>query len=123
DADNCSLANGTRGLQGFIFDLGLTTTFDCTQDCGSGWNSPFTVNTCGLVPGQAYYLVIDGCAGSECDFTVSATGTQGGDFVDAMNAGPFCDDENTNIQLVGTPAGGTWTGPGITPGGVINPSV
>lgn len=126
DANNCTPASGNwSGLQGFIFDLGLTTTFDCTNDCQNNGNpnpAPFSVNTCGLTPGQAYFLVIDGCAGAICDFTVTATGTQGGDFVSIQPAGPYCEEDNTTYTLTVNPPGGTFIGP-VDPSGSFNPSV
>ncbi|MEZ4885765.1 MAG: gliding motility-associated C-terminal domain-containing protein [Chitinophagales bacterium] len=128
DAYNCN-ANTVPpflvGLQGFIFDLALTTTYDCHLGCcmggpgGSGCDadSPaFTIATCGLTVGTAYYLIIDGCAGSECDYTVSATGTQGGDFVTISPTGPFCTDEGM-VTLEGSPATGS-TGTGVWTGDV-----
>ena len=35
--------------------------------------------------------------------------------------GPFCANVSTNVQLVGTPAGGVWGGP-VTPSGIFVPS-
>ena len=77
------------GLQALIFDLALTNAFRCGDDCDFSAPftvdpAPFTLSTCGLVAGEAYYLVVDGCGTSECDFTVNSTGTQGGDFVSIM---------------------------------------
>lgn len=122
DAFNCT--SGPDGLQGFIFDLGMTQAYDCTQGCGGGSNPPpFVVNTCGLTPGQAYFLIIDGCSGAICQFTVNATGTQGGDFVTlGPMPSPLCAGDNINIQIPHNPPGGVWSGP-VSSNGVFNPSV
>ncbi|MCB0663184.1 MAG: hypothetical protein KDC24_10615, partial [Saprospiraceae bacterium] len=127
DAYGCTPASGGwTGLQGFIFDLGLSFTYDCEQGCStSGGNPnppPFTINTCGLTPGQGYFLVIDGCAGALCDFTVTATGTQGGDFVTMQPSGPYCENDNNIYNLNVNPPGGTFTG-AVNPDGSFNPSV
>ncbi len=128
DAYNCN-ANTVPpflvGLQGFIFDLDLTTTFDCHLGCcmggpggaGCSTDSPvFTIETCGLTVGTAYYLIIDGCAGSECDYEVTSTGTQGGDYVSISPTGPFCIIDGL-VTLEGSPATGA-TGTGVWTGDV-----
>ena len=129
DAYNCTAAGSPSplvGLQAFIFDFDLTTTFACTQGCCGGPGTPpgscgtdnpaFSVSTCELTVGTAYYLIIDGCAGSECDYEVTSTGTQGGDFVSISPTGPFCTDEGM-VTLEGHPATGS-TGTGVWIGDV-----
>ena len=119
DAWNCVRPGGgnRRGLQGFIFDLGLTTTFDCNSTPQNTNNpGPFGVGTCGLTPGGAYLLVIDGFGGSQCDFTVTASGTQADDFVSITpNPHTVCETDPpftfTATPPQSDPNGtGTWTG-------------
>ena len=68
---NCQ-AGGNQGLQGGIY-----------QACGPPWvamdlqcpctQNPFTLNSTNFVIGQIYYVVIDGCGGNVCDYSVDVT--------------------------------------------------
>lgn len=68
---NCQ-TGGQQGLQGAIY-----------QACGPPWvamdlqcpctTSPFTLNNNNFVVGQIYYIVIDGCGGNVCDYSVAVT--------------------------------------------------
>ncbi|MBI1226780.1 MAG: T9SS type B sorting domain-containing protein [Bacteroidetes bacterium] len=68
---NCQ-AGGQQGLQGAIY-----------QACGPPWvsmdlqcpctTSPFTLQSSNFVVGQIYYIVIDGCGGNVCDYSVQVT--------------------------------------------------
>lgn len=129
DAWNCTRPNNSRGLQGFIADLALSQIYICDDGCGNNPNpAPFNVGTCGLTIGQAYVLIIDGCLGSECDFTVNATGTQGGNFASITPdpVGPFCDTDPITT-LTGSPVPtnpgdiGIWSGD-VTANGEIDPA-
>ncbi|MCF8247637.1 MAG: hypothetical protein K9J37_11935 [Saprospiraceae bacterium] len=68
---NCQ-SGGNQGLQGGIY-----------QACGPPWvamdlqcpcsTQPFTLNSTNFVIGQIYYVVIDGCGGNVCDYSVNVT--------------------------------------------------
>ncbi len=68
---NCQ-TGGQQGLQGAIY-----------QACGPPWvamdlqcpctTNPFTLNNSNFVIGQIYYIVIDGCGGNVCDYSVQVT--------------------------------------------------
>jgi len=68
---NCQ-SGGQQGLQGAIY-----------QACGPPWvamdlqcpctTNPFTLNSTNFVVGQIYYIVIDGCGGNVCDYSVDVT--------------------------------------------------
>jgi hypothetical protein len=64
---NCQGTNGQFGIQGAIYaNCGgepLTQQCECTD-------AFFMLSSDQFVPGQIYYLVLDGCAGDICDFTV-----------------------------------------------------
>ncbi|MBK8566237.1 MAG: proprotein convertase P-domain-containing protein [Saprospiraceae bacterium] len=63
---NCQGTNGQFGMQGAIYEscggMAVATQCECTE-------SPFLLEA-NLNPGQVYYLVLDGCAGDICDFSV-----------------------------------------------------
>ena len=69
---NCSQNGNNQGLQGGIY-----------AGCGPPWTvmdvqcscttQPFTLNSNNFVVGQVYWVVLDGCAGNVCDYTVDVT--------------------------------------------------
>ena len=66
------------GVQAAILNFNTTTDLftrvsDCALSDGQQLNMALT-NTSPLIPGDAYYLVIDGSSGSICDYTISVTG-------------------------------------------------
>ncbi len=74
---NCS-AGGQQGLQGAIFDNcppnspsgawcddnSLAEQCSCTED-------PFVLSSTEFVIGEVYWIVLDGCGGNVCDYTVN----------------------------------------------------
>ncbi len=64
---NCQGTNGQFGMQGGIYSGcdGPAMALQCTCT-----NAPFTLEANNYVPGTIYFLVLDGCAGDVCDFTV-----------------------------------------------------
>jgi len=70
---NCQGTNGQFGMQGAILDAcngtALATQCACTT-------APFSLGSSAFEIGQVYYLVLDGCSGDICDYTlVLAAGT------------------------------------------------
>lgn len=66
-ATNCTIVGGQQGVQAGIWtDCSFTTPVFCQPGCWVGQQ----VLTGATVPCQTYYVFIDGCAGSECDYTV-----------------------------------------------------
>ncbi len=63
---NCQGTNGQFGMQGAIYEscggMAVATQCECTE-------LPFLLEA-NLIPGQVYYLVLDGCAGDICDYSV-----------------------------------------------------
>lgn len=67
---NCVLGNG---VQVAIYELGCNDApIACNGGCANCGTIPQSV-TASLIPGNIYYLVIDGYTGDECDFQVSFT--------------------------------------------------
>lgn len=88
---SCDTVNGTTGVQGAIYGYagnGLCTNStdqpDEILDCdGACPNDDFlTLNPSGMTVGQIYYFMIDGCAGSACDLTVSVDNKCGEPYID-----------------------------------------
>ncbi|RMG77476.1 MAG: gliding motility-associated C-terminal domain-containing protein [Bacteroidetes bacterium] len=65
---NCQGTGGGVGLQAALYDgcQGSALATQCT--CAS---TPFQLSSNNFVPGQIYWVVIDGCAGDICDYTVN----------------------------------------------------
>lgn len=97
-ASNCDTVQGTVGIQGAVYGYsgnGLCTNstdqpdeiLDCDGACPNV--GPLTLNPTGMTIGKIYYFMIDGCAGSACDLTVS---------VDQKCGAPFISDWVEPIQ-------------------------
>ncbi|MCF8237780.1 MAG: gliding motility-associated C-terminal domain-containing protein [Saprospiraceae bacterium] len=88
---NCDTVSGTTGVQGAIYGYagnGLCTNsteqpaeiLDCDGACP---NDDFlTLNPSGMTIGHIYYFMIDGCAGSSCDLTVTVDNKCGEPYID-----------------------------------------
>jgi gliding motility-associated-like protein len=65
---NCQGPPGQMGLQAALYDgcqgNALATQCNCTS-------APFLLSSNSFVVGQIYWVVIDGCAGDVCDYTVN----------------------------------------------------
>jgi len=79
------------------------------------------VTATGLVPGNTYYLMIDGFAGDHCNFIVETTQT-----LNQVNVTPSAPNicEGSNVQLTASGGGGTYnwapsTGLSATTGSVV----
>jgi large repetitive protein len=69
-SSNCTTGDG---IQFAVYPYACgSTSVACAEGCGSCGNIPISLNV-DLIPGQAYYLVIDGYVGDECDFKVTAS--------------------------------------------------
>lgn len=77
DATNCTkIPSGSGFIEGVQAGIYEDCTFQSTVDCqGICQTSPFTLSGT-VIPGQTYYIFIDGCGGSVCDIVVTIT--QGG---------------------------------------------
>lgn len=69
-------------------------------------NGNFTLNGTGLTPGSTYYIMVDGNAGSNCNYTINVDPAE----VAVINAGndvSICDGTSTTLTATG-PAGSTF---------------
>ncbi|MCC6462870.1 MAG: gliding motility-associated C-terminal domain-containing protein [Saprospiraceae bacterium] len=67
---NCQ--NGD-GLQAAFFDDCNGAAIDCNAGVGGGAGVPLTLSYSGFVPGQTYYLMIDGYIADVCNFEIDVT--------------------------------------------------
>lgn len=83
-------------------------SFGCDSPMDPGTNM---FNGTGLIPGQEYYLMVDGFAGDVCDYQINAIS---GVLIE-MTAGPdqtICLGESVDLSIYGAGTGTiTWTGP------------
>jgi gliding motility-associated-like protein len=123
DVGNCT--NGS-GIQFMIFTTtacgsGAVTDLGCYFNMAPGLNAlTFT----GLVPGQNYYLMIDGFAGAVCDYAVTVT--TGGSTITDVQIAPvnptICLGETIALTASGGNGVYNWTGTGLsaTTGTTVN---
>ncbi|MBK8555042.1 MAG: gliding motility-associated C-terminal domain-containing protein [Lewinellaceae bacterium] len=67
---NCQ--NGD-GLQSAFFENCVDDAIVCNPGSGGGAGNPLTLSYSGFVPGQTYYLMIDGWSGDVCNFEIDVT--------------------------------------------------
>ena len=100
-ATNCNIGNG---VQIALYSDCNSNPIGCNGGSAGGAANPVSI-TCNLTPGVNYYLLIDGYAGDQCDFSINVVPPSA---VQAPPVGP--------IGAISAPAK-------ICPGGVINVSV
>ncbi|MBK8555040.1 MAG: hypothetical protein IPL65_04365 [Lewinellaceae bacterium] len=121
-ATNCISGNG---IQIALYTSCSSSPIACYGGCTGCAGTPATITVTNMTPGVNYFLLIDGFAGDQCDFTISVTPPSA---VQAPNVGPtgaiqgpatICPGGTANFQIpVVTGAGAyIWTGP---PGTLIN---
>ncbi|MEQ1747350.1 MAG: hypothetical protein ABMA02_18105 [Saprospiraceae bacterium] len=94
---NCQEANGVQvALYSSCTAIG---PIDCNAGQQGGGATPISVSASSLVPGENYYLVIDGYGGDICDFLVSVTPP------DAMVAAPVGPTGPISGPLAACPGG------------------
>ncbi len=70
---NCTTSSTFSGFQiGVYADCTFTEAIFCESECSTGPVSITAGNT-SWVPGKTYYVFIDGCGGSVCDFEINHT--------------------------------------------------
>lgn len=74
DPSNC--AQG-QGLQAALYPVGCDAfPLECNPGCATCGETNTVFSTTSLIPGNVYYLVIDGYSQDQCDFTVTLTPAQ-----------------------------------------------
>jgi gliding motility-associated-like protein len=111
---NCTPGTGGQlGLQAGIYTNCISGAMDLQCNCSQ---APFVLTANNFVVGQVYWMVIDGCAGSVCDYVIDVTaGSTAGQ--PPANPGPVngpvnvCSGSTTNYNIT-PPTGATiynWT--------------
>ncbi|MEQ1745214.1 MAG: gliding motility-associated C-terminal domain-containing protein [Saprospiraceae bacterium] len=108
---------------GSCLQAAILSTTDCVDfqfegPCVSGMNpgGQYTVSATGLIPGNTYYLTVDGCAGAICDYAINGSNPLVG------NANPLvCLPAPAAIYTSNIP--GTWTINPPSAGTFVGPSV
>ena len=80
---NCVSAPGSNsnGVQVAVFDACGGSVVDCDASCNtSGGSTSLSLN--GLTIGQAYYFMVDGCAGAVCEFDISVSPLDCDEFIE-----------------------------------------
>jgi subtilisin-like proprotein convertase family protein len=109
-SSNC--ISNARGVQAIVLNTANCNTFNAISNCvnqsgGPGTSTLTTTNT--LVPGNRYYIMIDGFDANICDYTIKAlTGVQ----VVRITAAPsttVCEGAQTTLTVVDAPPGSTYS--------------
>ncbi|MBK6273889.1 MAG: proprotein convertase P-domain-containing protein [Saprospirales bacterium] len=89
---------------------GQYASIGCDNSISGSGSSTLTIPAANMVAGQTYYILVDNWPGQSCNFNFTITGNAG------ANAGADQDIciSNPVFNNLGTPPGGTWSGPGIT---------
>jgi gliding motility-associated-like protein len=111
--------DNSAGIQAVIYASSNCTSFTEVSNCesqGSG-SGTFTITTnVNLVPGQTYYIMVDGFAGNVCNYTVTA---QAGVALGQTLTGPsqLCPGQPGVIGASSTASSYAWTSspPGVYP--------
>ncbi len=111
--------DNSSGIQAVIYASSNCTSFTDVSNCtsqGSG-SGTFTISTnVNLVPGQTYYVMIDGFAGNICSYTVTAqTGVALGQQITGPNQ--LCPGFSGVLGASSTASSYAWTSspPGVYP--------
>lgn len=112
-------SSATYGIQAAILAYDGVSTLTRVSNCAvsDGSQLSFTLsNTTPLVSGDTYYLVVDGSAGSICDYSINVSGD-----VATVNAGAdqeICPGDDLDLTAIG-PAGATYVWNALD-GSVVN---
>lgn len=111
--------DNSAGIQAVIYASSNCTSFTEVSNCESqsGGSGTFTITTnVNLVPGQTYYVMVDGFAGNVCNYTVTA---QAGVALGQTLTGPsqLCPGGPGVIGASSTASSYAWTSnpPGVYP--------
>ncbi len=111
--------DNSSGIQAVIYASSNCTSFTEVSNCESQGNGAgsFTITTnVNLVPGQTYYVMVDGFAGNICSYTVSA---QAGVALGTQITGPsqVCPGYSATLGSSSTASSYSWTStpPGTYP--------
>lgn len=122
DALGAHAPNVTEGIQAAIFyydGVNFTRVSDCAISDGTN-NGTFNLTSNMLVPGQDYYIITDGSAGSQCDYQITVVDGSGIAYVNAGDDQTITPPDTATLTATGPPgATYTWTSTDPTFGTVI----
>lgn len=89
--DNCTTVGGVSGAQLAVYeDCSFSNQVDCEDDCsGSGGSVSLDLT---VTIGESYYVMLDGCLGSACDYEISVSPTDCDEFIEDWEE-PVTEDE------------------------------
>lgn len=67
---NCTSSGSNQGLQAGIYRQCTSNPIDLQCSCTT---NPFTLTANNFIVGQIYWMVIDGCGGDVCDYSIDVT--------------------------------------------------
>ena len=96
-SSNCS--NSTSGIQAIVYSTTDCNTFVAKSNCinqntGSG-NAVLTANS--LIPGNTYYIMVDGVSGNNCDYTIQTVSGVSTVSVSSSLGTHFCPNSTTTL--------------------------
>ncbi|HRI58602.1 MAG TPA: gliding motility-associated C-terminal domain-containing protein [Saprospiraceae bacterium] len=117
-ASNCDIGNGVQ-IALYQTCSGTPVPNGCNGGMAGGANTPVSI-TVSLTPGVNYYLLIDGYAGDQCDFTITVTPPSAAQAPSLGNAGAIqapakiCPGGNMTVSIPPVPGAGgyNWTATG-----------
>lgn len=108
----CTTCSGGTGIQAAIFSTSDCVNFTFVSPCYGGINAgqTQTVTGTGMVPGQVYYLMIDGQAGAGCNYNINGssnnvTGAPTNLCIPSSNTGNYIADEISQWEIQPPTAG------------------
>ncbi len=106
DISNCSNPNG---IQAAIIETDCST-FATTLTCVNGTSSSFLLVASGLIPGNPYYIFLDGFAGSTCDWEISVeVGLPAPSISVLLSGGLICESgQSTTLTANVNPSNGNY---------------
>lgn len=88
---NCNSVGGWTGAQLVVYaDCDFDEQLACNSDCTN--NNTVSVEMNDLTIGEVYYVMLDGCNGSACDFSISVSPTDCDEFIEEWDD-PVTDEE------------------------------
>ena len=100
---NCEGTPNGSGLQAQMYETTDCVNFGQISDCVSpGVAGPMTImNLIPLVPGDIYYLMIDGWAGDFCDFEIQVSSTGSCTFITDLDGNTDgCENQVSSFELI-----------------------
>ena len=89
--ENCTTVNNFEGAQLAVYtDCTFSEQLDCDSQCND--DSTASIDLAGLTIGESYYVMLDGCFGSACDYELSVSPTDCDEFIEDWDD-PVTEDE------------------------------